>query len=69
MQRTYTKVKSSKVRSIILNEKVLNANIVGKHHGKWELAGINVPKTAKIVAEVESTDLSEPYTHEKLSPI
>ncbi len=61
-----------KVRSIILNEKgALNANIVGK--APWqigELAGINVPKTARIIiAEVESTDLSEPYAHEKLSPI
>lgn len=61
-----------KVRSIILNDKgALNANIVGQAPWKiGELAGITIPKTTRIIlAEVESTDLSEPYAHEKLSPI
>lgn len=61
-----------KVRSIILNDKgALNANIVGQAPWKiGELAGVTIPKSARIIiAEVESTDLSEPYAHEKLSPI
>ncbi|MBQ6820754.1 MAG: bifunctional acetaldehyde-CoA/alcohol dehydrogenase [Clostridium sp.] len=61
-----------KVRKIILNEKGgLNSNIVGQSAYKIaEMAGINVPKTAKVlVGEVESVELEEPFSHEKLSPI
>ncbi|EEH98241.1 MAG: bifunctional acetaldehyde-CoA/alcohol dehydrogenase [Clostridium sp.] len=61
-----------KVRKIILNEKGgLNANIVGQSAYKIaEMAGVNVPTTAKVlVGEVESVELEEPFSHEKLSPI
>ena len=61
-----------KVRSIILNEKgALNADIVGQRaHTIAKMAGIDVPEEAKVlIGEVESTDLSEPFAHEKLSPV
>ena len=61
-----------KVRNIILNEKGgLNANIVGQPAVKIaEMAGITVPNTAKVlVGEVESVELDEPFSHEKLSPV
>ncbi|MCR1951436.1 MULTISPECIES: bifunctional acetaldehyde-CoA/alcohol dehydrogenase [unclassified Clostridium] len=61
-----------KVRKIILNEKGgLNANIVGQSAYKIaEMAGVNVPTTAKVlIGEVESVELEEPFSHEKLSPI
>ncbi|MDI9215218.1 bifunctional acetaldehyde-CoA/alcohol dehydrogenase [Clostridium tertium] len=61
-----------KVRKIILNEKGgLNANIVGQSAYKIaEMAGVNVPTTAKVLlGEVESVELEEPFSHEKLSPI
>ncbi len=61
-----------KVRSIILNEKgALNANIVGqKACTIAKLAGLDIPEEAKIlIGEVESTALSEPFAHEKLSPV
>ena len=49
----------------------LNAAIVGQHATKIaELAGINVAPTTKVlVGEVNSTDIDEPFAHEKLSPI
>lgn len=61
-----------KVRKVILNEKGgLNANIVGQSAYKIaEMAGVNVPKSAKVlIGEVESVELEEPFSHEKLSPI
>ena len=61
-----------KVRKVILNEKGgLNANIVGQSAYKIaEMAGINVPESAKVlIGEVESVELEEPFSHEKLSPI
>ena len=61
-----------KVRKVILNEKGgLNANIVGQSAYKIaEMAGVTVPETAKVlVGEVESVELEEPFSHEKLSPI
>lgn len=61
-----------KVRKVILNEKGgLNANIVGQSAYKIaQMAGVNVPETAKVlVGEVESVELEEPFSHEKLSPI
>lgn len=56
---------------MILINGVLNAKIVGQTaHDIAALAGINVPEKAKIlIGEVESTELSEPFAHEKLSPI
>ena len=60
-----------KVRNTILINGALNAKIVGQ--SAWtiaKLAGISVPETTKIlIGEVTSTDLSEAFAHEKLSPV
>ncbi|WP_294551489.1 bifunctional acetaldehyde-CoA/alcohol dehydrogenase [uncultured Pseudoflavonifractor sp.] len=60
-----------KVRSIILVNGTVNAKIVGQSaHTIAKLAGVDVPVNAKIlIGEVESTDPSEPFAHEKLSPV
>ena len=61
-----------KVRKIILNPNgALNADIVGQSAYKIaKLAGVNVPEYAKVlIGEVESVELEEPFSHEKLSPI
>ena len=60
-----------KVRSIILVNGTVNAKIVGQSaHTIAKLAGVDVPETAKVlIGEVESTDPSEPFAHEKLSPV
>ncbi|MBD7915912.1 bifunctional acetaldehyde-CoA/alcohol dehydrogenase [Clostridium sp. Sa3CUN1] len=61
-----------KVRKVILNEKGgLNANIVGQSAFKIaQMAGVSVPESAKVlIGEVESVELEEPFSHEKLSPI
>ena len=60
-----------KVRSIILVKGTVNANIVGQSaHTIAALAGVDVPVDAKVlIGEVDSTDPSEPFAHEKLSPV
>ena len=60
-----------KVRAAILINGALNAKIVGQSaHTIAALAGVDVPETAKIlIGEVTSTDLSEAFAHEKLSPV
>ena len=60
-----------RVRKAIIINGALNAKIVGQTaHTIAELAGVNVPKTTKIlIGEVESVDLSEEFAHEKLSPV
>ncbi len=60
-----------KVRGTILVNDVLNAKIVGQSAAKIAgMAGISVDPTVKIlIGEVESVDISEPFAHEKLSPI
>ncbi|QLY81013.1 bifunctional acetaldehyde-CoA/alcohol dehydrogenase [Clostridium intestinale] len=61
-----------KVRNIILNDKGgLNSNIVGQSAYKIaEIAGVKVPEEAKVlVGEVESVEMEEAFSHEKLSPI
>ena len=60
-----------KVRATILINGALNAKIVGQSaHTIAALAGVDVPETAKIlIGEVTSTDLSEAFAHEKLSPV
>ena len=62
---------AGKLRGVILINGVLNAKIVGQTaHDIAALAGIDVPEKAKIlIGEVESTELSEPFAHEKLSPV
>ncbi|MDO5708819.1 MAG: bifunctional acetaldehyde-CoA/alcohol dehydrogenase [Coriobacteriales bacterium] len=57
-------------RTIIINGR-LNARIVGQTaHTIAGLAGVEVPERTKIlIGEVESVDISEPFAHEKLSPV
>lgn len=59
------------VQNIILKNGNLNAAIVGQPAVKIaELAGIKVPLNTKIlIGEVKDTDESEPFAHEKLSPL
>lgn len=62
---------TEKVRKTIIINGALNAKIVGqKAHTIAELAGVEVPESAKIlIGEVESVELSEEFAHEKLSPV
>ena len=57
-------------QTVIINGGV-NAKIVGqKAHTIAQMAGVEVPEKTKIlIGEVESTDISEPFAHEKLSPV
>jgi acetaldehyde dehydrogenase/alcohol dehydrogenase len=59
------------VRAVIFQEGALNAAIVGQSAVKIAtLAGITVPAETKIlIGEVESTEASEAFAHEKLSPV
>lgn len=61
-----------KVRSIILDSKgSLNSEIVGQSAYKIaKMAGVEISEAAKVlIGEVESPELEEPFSHEKLSPI
>ena len=60
-----------KVRKTIIIDGSLNAKIVGQSAKKIaDLAGVEVPETTKLlIGEVESTELSEEFSHEKLSPV
>ncbi len=62
---------ADKVRATILINGALNAKIVGQSAPTIAaMAGIEVPEYTKIlIGEVDSTDLSEPFAHEKLSPV
>lgn len=62
---------ADKVRGIILKKGGLNADIVGQSAFRIaEMAGVEVPEASKVlIGEVESTDLDEPFAHEKLSPV
>ena len=62
---------TDKVRNTILINGALNAKIVGQSaHNIAKLAGFAVPAATKIlIGEVNSTDLSEAFAHEKLSPV
>ncbi len=57
-------------KTVIINGAV-NAKIVGQSACKIaEMAGVEVPaKTKILIGEVSSTDVSEPFAHEKLSPV
>lgn len=60
------------VRKIILTEAgSVNAKIVGQPAERIAaMAGVSVPAGTKIlIGEVESVDISEPFAHEKLSPV
>ena len=60
-----------KVRATILINGALNAKIVGqKAAAIAKMAGVDVPEDTKIlIGEVDSVDISEPFAHEKLSPV
>ena len=60
-----------KVRQVILVNGALNAKIVGQRaHTIAALAGVEVPESAKIlIGEVQSVEATEPFAHEKLSPV
>lgn len=62
---------TEKVRKAILINGSLNAKIVGQSACRIaEIAGIEVPENTKIlIGEVVSTELSEEFAHEKLSPV
>lgn len=60
-----------KVRATILINGSVNAKIVGQSAPQIaRICGFEVPENARIlVGEVESVDISEPFAHEKLSPV
>lgn len=60
-----------KVRATILINGSINAKIVGQSAPSIaKICGFEVPDSARIlVGEVESVDISEPFAHEKLSPV
>lgn len=62
---------TEKVRKTIIINGALNSKIVGqKAFVIAELAGVTVPKSTKVlIGEIDSTDLSEEFAHEKLSPV
>ena len=66
-----TEEEAEKLRAILLVNGSINARIVGQSaHKIAALAGIDVPEATKIlIAEVSSVELSEPFAHEKLSPV
>lgn len=59
-----------KVGEVILKNGGLNADIVGQSAVKIaEMAGVKVPLDTKVlIGETTSTELEEPFSHEKLSP-
>lgn len=61
----------NKLRKTMIINGALNAKIVGQSAPRIaKLAGIKVPSTTKIlIGEVESVDLKEEFSHEKLSPV
>lgn len=60
-----------KIRKIIMVNNALNSAIVGQSAYKIaQMAGIEVPESTKVlIGEIESVELEEPLSHEKLSPI
>ncbi len=62
---------TEKLRNVIINENGFNSAIVGRTAPEIaKMADINVPSDTKVlVGEIEKTDLSEPFAHEKLSPV
>lgn len=61
----------NKLREIILVNGSINAKIVGQSACNIaKMAGIKVPNITKVlIGEIESVELPEPFSHEKLSPI
>ena len=72
IKRGCHKEELEKMRGIILTEAgTVNPKIVGQPaYVIAQLAGFEVPKDTKIlIGEVASVDISEPFAHEKLSPV
>jgi acetaldehyde dehydrogenase/alcohol dehydrogenase len=71
--RFLTKKEADMLRKVILDPKrgTVNPAIVGQKASKVaEIAGFTVPETTKVlIGEVEHVDASEPFAHEKLSPV
>ena len=61
----------AKVGSTVIVNGSVNAKIVGQTaYNIAKLAGVDVPeRTKSLIGEVTSTDISEPFAHEKLSPV
>jgi acetaldehyde dehydrogenase/alcohol dehydrogenase len=59
------------VRKIILIKGNINANIVGQPaHKIAAIAGLDIAEETKVlIGEVESVEIEEPFSHEKLSPV
>lgn len=66
-----TPEETEKMRHTILINGALNAKIVGQPAPMIaQMAGIIVaPETKILIGEVESAEISEPFAHEKLSPV
>ncbi|MBQ8579445.1 MAG: bifunctional acetaldehyde-CoA/alcohol dehydrogenase [Oscillospiraceae bacterium] len=66
-----TEEEAEKLRAVLLVNGSVNAKIVGQSaHTIAALAGIEVAADTKIlIGEVTSVDISEPFAHEKLSPV
>ncbi len=62
---------AQKLRQMLLVNGTINSKIVGQSAPAIAaMAGIQVPETTKIlIAEVKSAEISEPFAHEKLSPV
>ena len=62
---------TERVRKTIIINGALNAKIVGQTaHTIASLASVSVPENTKIlIGEVDKTDISEEFAHEKLSPV
>lgn len=60
-----------KVRNVIFVDNKLNPQIAGQSAKKIaQMAGIKIPDDRKLlIGEVEAIDHSEPFAHEKLSPV
>lgn len=66
-----SKADTKKVGETIIINGSVNAKIVGQRPVTIaKMAGVEIPEASRImVGEVESVELSEPFAHEKLSPI
>ena len=62
---------TQKVGSTVIVNGGVNAKVVGQRAATIAaMAGVEVPESTKIlIGEVTSTDISEPFAHEKLSPV
>ncbi len=66
-----SKADTKKVGETIIVNGSVNAKIVGQRPVTIaKMAGVEIPEASRImVGEVESVELSEPFAHEKLSPV